>query len=177
MEPLSLEEKPTQEMIEQLDADGDNSFLVEKMEKIFNDIDQDKSGAICQDVMKNMKLDPASEAKVVQRGEFIAWLVAQEKRSREMPAHEFAHKCFAFLDTEGDVGFDGKDHGGDNVLSISELQMGLQRIGQKDLTFDFNEVAAMVLELDSNDDNELDIEEFARWVELQDAENLSPEEV
>ena len=53
----------------------------------------------------------------------------------------------------------------------------MQRIGQKDLTFDFNEVAAMVLELDSNDDNELDIEEFARWVELQDAENLSPEEV
>jgi len=127
--------------------------------------------------MTNMKLDTNQGAKVVMRGEFIAWLVAQEKRSREMPAHTFAHKCFEFLDTEGDVGFDGKDHGGDQVLSISELQMGLQRIGQKDLTFDFNEVAAMVLELDSNDDNELDIEEFARWVELQDSENLTPEEV
>jgi len=50
-EPLPLEDKPTQADVDKLDADGDNSFLVEKMDKIFNDIDQDGSGCICKDEM------------------------------------------------------------------------------------------------------------------------------
>jgi len=188
------EDRPTQETMEYLATSSDNSFLVEKMGRVFEDIDVDGSGELdttemtqvfsrfginCDDkklamIMANMSSTGKSEK--ILKAEFVAWLVNKERQAREMSPHDFAHKCFEFLDTEGDVGLDGKPMGGDHVLTISELQAGLHRINGG-TEFDFNEVAAMVLELDMNDDNELSVEEFARWIELQDADNMSPEEI
>merc|ERR1711959_542316 len=95
----------------------------------------------------NMSSDGKTEE--IHKAEFVAWLVNKERQAREMDPHEFAHKCFEFLGTEGDVGCDGKPTGGDHVLTISELQAGLHRINGG-------------TELDMNDDNELSVEEFAR---------------
>jgi len=188
------EDRPNAETMEYLATSADNSFLVEKMGRVFADIDVDGSGQLdrtemtqvfkrfgitCDDkkiasIMSNMSSDGNTDE--IHKAEFVSWLVNKERQAREMDPEEFAHKCFEFLDTEGDVGLDGKPTGGDHVLTISELQAGLHRINGG-TEFDFNEVAAMVLELDMNDDNELSVEEFARWIELQDADNMSPEEI
>merc|ERR1712146_433108 len=55
---------------------------------------------------------------------------------------------------------------GNATMTVEELQTGLLSLGE---AFSANEVSAIVMELDMNDDGEFNEEELERWVEQHSA--------
>lgn len=198
---LSEKDRPTTERVKTILHDTENSMLVEKMDGIFRAVDSDQSGELSveeiEQVFKTFGLE-FSKAKIdgilhnmniaddghgpkddtITRAEFLAWLEKKEAQAKDMSIHEFTDRCFAMFDKEGDTDMDtGDSRGGDGFLSVSEFQMGLKTIGMGGDHFNFNEVAAIVLEMDNNDDNRLDREDFIKWVQRHEEEDVEDESV
>jgi len=196
-DPLTEEERPTHQQMLDMISVSENSMLVEKMDQIFQSIDADGSLSLTVDeiemvfetfgmqwdknkidsMLHNMNIvddGRGSKDDTISRMEFLTWLVCKEKQAKAMPTEEFAEKCFKMIDKEGKIDEEtGKCAGGDGLLTVSEFQQGLKTMGMGGDGFDFNEVAAIVLELDDNDDNQLDIEDFIRWVERHEREDVA----
>merc|ERR1711998_480895 len=56
-----------------------------------------------------------------------------------------------------------EEHEEGEKLSVEELQKGLSTLGE---SFTPNEVAALIVSLDTNDDGEFSEEELAKWIEM-----------
>merc|ERR1711959_496044 len=177
--PLTEEERPTRKQMLDMVNVSENSMLVEKMDQIFKSIDVDQSGSLTVDeiemvfekfgmqwdkvkidsMLHNMNIEDdgrGSKDDTISRMEFLAWLDCKEKQAKKMKTKDFAEKCFEMIDKEGKIDEEtGKSAGGDGLLTVSEFQQGLKTMGMGGDGFDFNEVAAIVLELDDNDDNQL----------------------
>jgi Ca2+-binding EF-hand superfamily protein len=178
----SVELQRMDELFSKLDKDGSGQLNETEFADLFNQyglkLDPQRVEAIWDEMTDFQTIEDGSDKKPRQehlsRGEFLAWILSKEKQASMLDPETFAEKCFKLLDQMGDTSDDlhasmaassesvaSIRDLSDGQISVSEFENGLARLGEK---FSSDEVQALILELDVNDDNEFNEEEFMMWV-------------
>jgi len=155
-----------------------NELAIEDMEALFASLDTSGDGLLSQDeltaflnsffVAETEQLDTStlfqlmnvnSETKdsdKVDKAEFIVWVMAAQEWSRSLEPHKFVEVLFAYCDQNSNGSID--------VAEFCELfsEKVLKLTGD---SFTSTEMAALILEVDTDGDCEIEPHEFLEWIE------------
>jgi Ca2+-binding EF-hand superfamily protein len=179
--------------IEQAFINQEFSVQLEDIGHIFDEMDKDNSGTLSSEeiqqvyvkyglniseerhheMMKNMDADAEGEAQGVDKKEFMKWMLSKEKQAQAMKSEEFSAAIMKWFDKDGSKGPDGQTEKGDNLVSVSEFQESLVKLGP---VFTLDEVTQIVLELDQNDDGVLGKDNLMDWIERNSPGHHTEEE-
>jgi len=161
----------------------DTTLELEAMAAKFDELDTDGSGYLTKEEIaellkqsQGMQVDVSSHAFMasalntrdptdkdnnkhpdqVSKAQFLTFMVDKSKKAMDLSAEHITEWCFKQWDQQN-----GEDPS--SKLSVEELQKGLSGLGD---SFSANEVSALVVQLDVNNDGEFDREEMEHWVEL-----------
>jgi Ca2+-binding EF-hand superfamily protein len=161
-----------------------NTIELEKLSKIFDNIDKEEpkgwlSKKEVSDVLGEFGITLQEEKKAAD--EFMkaavkigdehpesiskaAFLVHMKKKAKQAQEHLTSERVAEYILTDSGWNTDGNK----TTMTVEELQTGLLSLGE---AFSANEVSAIVMELDMNDDGEFNLEELERWVAKHSSEN------
>lgn len=159
-----------------------NELAIEDMEALFASLDTSEDGFLSQDELSDFlnsffvaetdQLDTTALFKLmnaksdekrdsdkvdkVDKAEFIVWVMAAQEWSRSLEPHKFVHALFNYCDQN--------QNGSIDVAEFSDLfsEKVLKLTGD---SFTSTEMAALILEVDTDGDCEIGEHEFLEWIE------------